>query len=73
MHLQAPQNRLVTDNQDVILSLEFHDDGLKPDDDITIRLAAAIPVVKLVLVSVGEVIWIRNFDFCSTSMLRVGL
>ena len=55
------------------MSLEFHDDGLKPDDDITIRLAAAIPVVKLVLVSVGEVIWIRNFDFCSTSVLRVGL
>jgi hypothetical protein len=46
----------VGDDEDVLAALELHDDGLKTDDDVAVRLAAAVSVVVLVLVAGGEVL-----------------
>ena len=38
-------------DQDIILPLQFHDNRFQPDDDVSIRLAAPIPVVELIFVA----------------------
>ena len=58
--LQAAQDGLVADNEDVLLPLELHDDGLEPDDNVAVRLAATVAVVELVLVAIRKVIWVRE-------------
>jgi hypothetical protein len=59
---QAAQDRLVADDQDVLLALELHDDGLEADDDVAVGLAAAVAVVVLVLVAVRKVVRVRGLD-----------
>jgi hypothetical protein len=39
----------VTDDEDVLLTFELHDDGLKSDDDVSIRFSSSVSVVVLVL------------------------
>lgn len=49
--IQAPQDGLVTDDEDVLLPLEFENDRFEADHDVAVRLAAAVAVVELVVVA----------------------
>ena len=52
----AADDGLVGDDDDVLAALELHDDGLEADDDVAVALAAAVPVVVLVVVARAEVL-----------------
>ena len=52
------QPHLMPDDEDVLLSLELHDDRLQTDDHIAVRLASSIPIVEFVLVPTLVVLWI---------------
>ena len=52
----AADDGLVRDDDDVLAALELHDDGLEADDDVAVALAAAVPVVVLVVVARAEVL-----------------
>lgn len=54
--VDAAQDGLVGDDEDVLATLELHDDGLETDDDVAVRFAAAVSVVVLVIVAGGEVL-----------------
>lgn len=62
IRIDAPQNRLMGDDDHVLAPLQFHDDGLEADDDISVRLATAIAVVVFVLVSGRKVFGIPFRD-----------
>lgn len=49
---------LMPNYEDVFLPLKFHDHGFQPHDHVAVRLAAAVPVVELVFVAVGKVVWV---------------
>lgn len=53
--VDASQDGLVRDDDDVLATLELHDDGLEPDDHVAVRLPAAVAVVVLVVVARLEV------------------
>lgn len=55
VRVDAPQHRLVRDDEDVLAALQLHDDGLQPDDDVAVALPAQVAVVVLVLVPRLEV------------------
>jgi hypothetical protein len=42
---------LVAHDQNVLLAFQLHNDGLQADDDVSITLAAAVAIVKLIVVS----------------------
>lgn len=50
------------DNQDVLAALQLHDNGFQPDDDVTVRLAAKIAIVVLVLVALFEILGVFLFN-----------
>lgn len=56
------------DNQDVLATLELHDDGLKTDDDVPVALTAKIAIVVFVCVSRLEVggILLLDLGICET-------
>jgi hypothetical protein len=56
--VDAAQDGLVGDDQDVFAALKFHDDGFQADDDVAIRLAAEVAVVVLVFITGLEVGWV---------------
>ena len=60
--VDAAQDRLVGDDDDVLAPFEFHDDGFEPDDDVAVGLAAPVAVVVLVVVARLEVfrVAVRN-------------
>jgi hypothetical protein len=60
--VDATEDSLMRDDENVLAALEFHDDGLKPDDNITIRLAADVAVVVLVFVACPKVAWVLGLD-----------
>ena len=60
--VDAAQDGLVRHDEDVVAALELHDDGLEPDDDVAVRLAAQVPVVVLVVVALPKVGWILRLD-----------
>ena len=66
--IDAPENGLVRNNQDVFATLKFHDDRFQADDDVAIRLTAQISIVVLVLIALRKVLRILLFDFsiCQT-------
>lgn len=66
IRIDAPQNRLMGDDDHVLAALELHDDGLEADDDISVRLTTAIAVVVFVFVSGRKVFGIpfRNLLVC---------
>ena len=47
---------LMAYDKDVLLPLEFHDDRLKTNNDVAIRLSTSIPIIKLVFITVREII-----------------
>lgn len=54
--IHASQYSLVSDDEDVLATLKFHDDGLKTDDNVAIRLSATVAVVVLVFITCGKVL-----------------
>ena len=46
---------LMSDNEDVLLPFQLHDDRLQPDHDIAVRLSTSISVVELVIISRLEI------------------
>lgn len=63
VRVDAAQNSLVGHDDDVLATLELHDDGLQADDDVTVRLTATVAVVVLVFVAGGEVLRVLVGDF----------
>lgn len=55
VRVDAPEDRLVGDDDDVFAALEFHDNRLQADDHVAVRFAAAIPVIILVFVARLEI------------------
>lgn len=53
--VEATQDRLMSNDQDVFLSLKFHDDGFEANDDVPVRFATAVSVVEFILVAVRKV------------------
>jgi hypothetical protein len=52
------------DDKDVLLSLQFHDDGFKTNHHIPVRFPPSVTIIELVLVSAFVVFWI-TFLFIS--------
>ena len=50
-------------NDDILAALEFHDDGLQPNDDVAVAFAAAIAVIVFVVVAGAKVFRVLIFDF----------
>jgi hypothetical protein len=48
----------VTDNEDIPLSLQFHNDWFQTNHDISIRFTSTIPVVEFIVVSTFVVFWV---------------
>lgn len=46
----------MSDDEDVLLALEFHDDGLETDDHVPVRFTASIPIVELVVIPRIEIL-----------------
>lgn len=60
--VDAAQNGLMGDDEDILTALELHDDWLEADNDIAIRLAAAVSIVVLVFVAGSKILGIAVFD-----------
>lgn len=56
VRIYASQDGLMRDDDDVLTALEFHDDRLKADDNVAVRLATAITIVVLVFVARLEIL-----------------
>jgi hypothetical protein len=55
------------DNEDVLLSLQFHDDGFKTNHYIPVRFPSSVTIIELVLISAFVVFWI-TFLFVSEAI-----
>ena len=62
IRIDAPQHRLVRDDDDVLAPFQLHDDGFEPDDDVAVGFPAPVAVVVLVVVARLEVfrVAVRN-------------
>ena len=60
--VDAAQDGLVGDDEDVLAALELHDDGLEADDDVAVGLAAGVAVVVLVFVALRKVFGVLLLD-----------
>ena len=58
----AADDGLVRHDDDVLAALELHDDRLQSNDDVTVRLAAAVAVVVLVVVARAKVFRVLVLD-----------
>lgn len=58
----GPQDRLVGNDENVLLTLHLHDDRLQTQHQIRVRLAAAVAEAELVLVAEGKVLGIGRSD-----------
>lgn len=61
--VDAPQHRLMSDDDDVLASLQLHDDRLKPDDHVAITLPASVAIVVFIVITGPEVfrVLVGNF------------
>lgn len=61
--IDTPQYSLMSDDDDVLASLQLHDDRFKPDDDVAIALSTSVTVIIFVVVTGLEVfrVLIGNF------------
>ena len=50
------EDGLVADDQNVLLAFQFHDDRFESEYEVLVGLAAAVPVMVLVLVAFGKVL-----------------
>jgi hypothetical protein len=53
---------LMRDDQDVLGPLQLHDNRLEPYHHVAVRLAAAVPVVVLVVVARRKVVGVAVLD-----------
>lgn len=60
--VDAAQDGLVGDDDDVLAAFQLHDDRLQTDDDVAVGFAAAVAVVVLVFVAGGEVLRVALGD-----------
>ena len=60
--VDAAENGLVSDNQDVFAPFQLHNDGLKSNDNIPVRFASKIPVVVLIFITLAEILWVLFFN-----------
>lgn len=49
--VDAADNGLMRDDEDIFAALEFHDDGLEANDNIAVALTASISVVVFIFVA----------------------
>lgn len=61
--VDAAQNGLVRDNENVFAALKLHDDGFEADDNVAVRLSGGIAIVVLVVVTRDKILGIPVFDF----------
>ncbi len=72
--VDATEDGLMSDDEDVLASLELHDDRLETDHNIAVRLTTTVAVVVFVLVTCNEVGGILLFDFgISKSIAHTGI
>lgn len=50
-------------DEDVFATLQLHDDGFKADDDVTVGLAAEVPVIVFIFIALAEILWELLLDF----------
>lgn len=60
--INAADDGLVTDDEDVLTALELHDDGFEADNYIAVGLTTTVAVVVLVLVARCKVLRVAIFD-----------
>ena len=60
--IDAPQDGLVRDDDDILAALQLHDDGLEADDHIAVALAAAVAIIVFVVVPGFEVLGVEGLD-----------
>ena len=63
IRIDAPQNRLMSDNNDIFTALQFHYDGFEPNDDIAVALSATIAIIVFVVVAGAEIFRVAVRDF----------
>lgn len=61
--IDASDDGLMGDDDDVVASLQLHDDWLQSNDHVTIGLSTPIPVIIFVLISRREILRIFLLDF----------
>lgn len=62
VRIYAAENGLMGDDEDILGSLELHDNGLEADDHITVRLPATVPIVIFILVPSHKVLRVHVLD-----------
>lgn len=62
VRVNATKDCLMGDDDDVLATLQLHDDGFETDHNVTIRLAATIAIVVFVVIASFEIFWIFFFD-----------
>jgi hypothetical protein len=53
--VQAPEDGLVSNDQDVLLSFQIHEHGFQALNYIPVRLAILVPVVVLIVIALGKI------------------
>lgn len=61
--VDAAEDSLVGNDDDILTALQFHDDGLKADDDVAVGLTATVAVVVLVFITGSEILGVFLSDF----------
>lgn len=57
-----PKDSLMSDDQNVFRAFQLHDDGLKSDNYIAVRLSSGVAIVVLVLVTSREICRVQSVD-----------
>ena len=60
--IDSAQYSLVAYDDDIVLSLHFHNDWFESNDDIAVALSASVSVVVLVFVAISVVFWVVFLD-----------
>jgi hypothetical protein len=63
IRVEAPDDRLVRDDEDVLGPFELHDDRLQTNDNVTVGFTTLVAVVVFVFVPCSEVLGVFFFDF----------
>ena len=60
--IDASQNGLMRNNQDILTPFQFHDNWLESNDHVAVGFAAKVAVIVLVLIALGEVFGVLLLD-----------
>lgn len=61
--IDTPQHSLMGDDNDVLASLQFHDDRFKADDHVAVALSTSVAVIVFIIVTGLEVFWVVVGNF----------